>query len=212
MRNLVHHSDHALGESPGWLRFAPTANSLVILPEARPDRRADRNLSRTLRTRLFDRRTTVFRGGLRMAMTEEHYHHTAVSQAYTEATTLLQVGMGFQQVTHLWTAKTLGPFAFLGGDAARQQQVARMMLDPLGTEHDLIQTVRIVLACNRQCTTIADQLYIHRNTLSYRLQKIALLIRYDHRQFDDLFCLQSTLRIADHDAHTAGFVAGLHTV
>lgn len=59
---------------------------------------------------------------------------------------------------------------------------------------DLIKTLEKYLECDKNITETAKELYIHRNTLSNRLERIAELGEVDFGNREFLFCLRLTLR------------------
>jgi hypothetical protein len=56
-------------------------------------------------------------------------------------------------------------------------------------DQELVRTVRIFLQSNLNITDAASKLYIHRNTLIYRLNRIETLTGYDLRKFEDALAL-----------------------
>lgn len=44
---------------------------------------------------------------------------------------------------------------------------------------DLVRTLAIYLACNGNASRAATALFLHRNSLAYRLQRISLILRRD---------------------------------
>lgn len=58
---------------------------------------------------------------------------------------------------------------------------------------DLTKTLRIFLQCGGQVTQAARKLFIHRNTLNYRLEKISLLLGCDVRDAQNQFTLSLAL-------------------
>jgi len=56
-------------------------------------------------------------------------------------------------------------------------------------DQELVRTVRVFLQSNLNITDAATKLYIHRNTLIYRLNRIETLTGYDLRKFEDALSL-----------------------
>ncbi|NJM07330.1 hypothetical protein HC891_15805 [Candidatus Gracilibacteria bacterium] len=80
----------------------------------------------------------------------------------------------------------LGVAAFIGlADESTKRDLAAHLLSPLDHEHDLITTLSIFFAANCNASVAAARLAIHRNTLSYRFDKVASLTGLDPRRFDD---------------------------
>lgn len=59
----------------------------------------------------------------------------------------------------------------------------------------LQKTLSVWFACNMQASAAAKALYIHRNTLDYRLNQIAMLTGLDTRRTDDLFLLYIAIKL-----------------
>jgi carbohydrate diacid regulator len=88
----------------------------------------------------------------------------------------------------------LGVAAFVGiADEATKIDLAKHLLSPLDQEPELIDTLRVFFEENCYPSSTASQLSIHRNTLSYRLDKIASLTGLNPRQFDDAIQIRLAL-------------------
>jgi purine catabolism regulator len=64
------------------------------------------------------------------------------------------------------------------------QEIAQAMLEPLLSYDDrhnseLVQTLRVYLASDRNVGSSAEQLFVHRNTLRYRLRQVEELLGPD---------------------------------
>lgn len=57
-------------------------------------------------------------------------------------------------------------------------------------DEEMIKTVEIYFKCGLNASSAAKELYIHRNTLLYRLEKIQKITTYDIRKFDDAILLK----------------------
>lgn len=62
------------------------------------------------------------------------------------------------------------------------------------TNGDLVKTLEKYLECDKNLTETAKELYIHRNTLTHRLDRITDLCGLDFTDRELLFCLRLTLR------------------
>lgn len=81
---------------------------------------------------------------------------------------------------------SLGIAAFVGvSDERTKVDLATFLLTPLDHEPELLSTVTAFFANDCYPSQTAHALSIHRNTLSYRLDKITSLIGLDPRRFDD---------------------------
>jgi len=80
----------------------------------------------------------------------------------------------------------LGIAAFVGlSDEQTKSDLARHLLSPLDHETELLETLDCFFGQNCSPSSTARLLCIHRNTLSYRLDKITSLTGLDPRQFED---------------------------
>jgi len=81
---------------------------------------------------------------------------------------------------------SLGVAAFVGvSDERTKIDLATYLLSPLDHEPDLLKTLDACFATDLSPSRAARALSIHRNTLSYRLDKVASLTGLDPRRFDD---------------------------
>jgi len=64
---------------------------------------------------------------------------------------------------------------------------------------ELIRTLEVFFACDGNLQRAADTLYLHRNTLSYRLERIEEISGLSLRDPEDRLCLQLALKIRDLD-------------
>ena len=77
-----------------------------------------------------------------------------------------------------------------------QVEFAKDNLSPLlntDSNPELIKTLRVFLQCGGQVTQAANKLFMHRNTLNYRLDKISMLLGCDVRDTKNQFTLSLAL-------------------
>ena len=60
---------------------------------------------------------------------------------------------------------------------------------------DLVATLDVFFSCHGNLSQTAAQLHIHRNTLTYRLDRIAAITRFDLGDPDARFSLQLALKL-----------------
>ncbi len=65
------------------------------------------------------------------------------------------------------------------------------------SQSDLVNTLKTYLDCRQNITQTAKQLFIHRNTMFYRLKQIQELIHTDFDSKDDIYQLQTAFYIRD---------------
>ncbi|MBX5492114.1 MAG: helix-turn-helix domain-containing protein [Chloroflexi bacterium] len=107
-------------------------------------------------------------------------------RSYQDARAALTLGRLVNGPNQVYCLDSLGVAAFVGlPDESTKRELAQHLLGPLDTEPELLRTLDVFFAENCCPSSTARQLWIHRNTLSYRLDKIAVLTGLDPRRFDD---------------------------
>lgn len=84
-----------------------------------------------------------------------------------------------------WLSHKPGPIF----KAIRRQRIVAQF------DEETLRTIEMLFQKNLNLTDTAKALFIHRNTLIYRLDKIEKLLGFDLRQFEDCFQLKLLLRI-----------------
>jgi carbohydrate diacid regulator len=111
---------------------------------------------------------------------------SGLSRSYADARAALQLGRRFQGQNRVHCLDGLGIAAFVGvSDESTKVDLASHLLSPIAHEPDLVETLEAFFANDCTPSATAGALSIHRNTLAYRLEKIALLTGLDPRSFDD---------------------------
>lgn len=125
-------------------------------------------------------------GGASISIGIGRYHPEIVglARSYQDARAALALGQLFHGPNQVHCLDALGNAAFVGvGDERTKIDLAMHLLSPLDHEPELLQTLDMFFACDCSPTTTAERLCIHRNTLSYRLDKITSLTGLDPRHF-----------------------------
>ncbi|MBW4540015.1 MAG: helix-turn-helix domain-containing protein [Myxacorys chilensis ATA2-1-KO14] len=108
-----------------------------------------------------------------------------LARSYQDARAALSLGHHFSGQNQVYCLDDLGVAAFVGiADEATKIDLAKHLLSPLDQDPELIDTLRIFFDENCYPSFTANRLSIHRNTLSYRLDKITSLTGLNPRQFD----------------------------
>lgn len=109
-----------------------------------------------------------------------------LERSYQDARAALSLGRRFHGENQLYCLDSLGIAAFIGlSDERTKVDLARRLLGPLDHEPELIETMLSFFATGCSPSLTSSQLCIHRNTLNYRLEKVASLTGLDPRRFDD---------------------------
>lgn len=127
-------------------------------------------------------------------------HHPGVSglrRTFEEARSVLATGRRFYIEPAVYSLDTLGMVAFVGlMDDRNKADLAAYVLRPLQAEPELLRTLQAFFSANCSPSATVSHLDIHRNTLSYRLDKIATITSLDPRRFDDAVHLRLALLLA----------------
>jgi carbohydrate diacid regulator len=106
--------------------------------------------------------------------------------SYQDARASLTLGERLRGHNRVHCLDELGIAGFVGvSDEKTKIELALHLLSPLDHEPELLQTLSTFFELNCSPSSAAGALAIHRNTLTYRLDKIASLTGLDPRRFDD---------------------------
>lgn len=109
-----------------------------------------------------------------------------LQRSYQDARAALSLGRRFHGLNGVHCLDGLGIAAFVGvSDERTKIDLATYLLSPLDHEPELIETLEIFFPNDCSPSITATELSIHRNTLSYRLDKITSLTGLDPRRFDE---------------------------
>jgi carbohydrate diacid regulator len=114
--------------------------------------------------------------------------------SYQDASLAVQLGRRLHGDNRVHCLDSLGAAAFVCvSDTQTKHDLAEHLLRPLDGEPDLLQTLDVFFAQDCCPSATAARLGIHRNTLAYRLDRIATLLNLSPRQFDDAVQLHIAL-------------------
>lgn len=107
-------------------------------------------------------------------------------QSYHEATSAIELGAQTWDVDRIYHIDDFGVVApLLSGVDENNIYFSRELLDRVGENHEIIQTLEAFFSFDMSLTRTAEMLKIHRNTLVYRLDRITETLGLDPRVFDD---------------------------
>lgn len=158
------------------------AGGTVLVPQLRPDDSAV--------TRLFERLRGAARGPL--LATVVHARPDEVPDATRRAHELLDLAQRLHRPARLYRLGDLAVEYQITRPGPARQRLATV-LDPLRSQPELLHTLATHLANDRNRQLTARALYIHANTLDYRLRRIAHHTGLDPAHADDLWHLQAAL-------------------
>jgi carbohydrate diacid regulator len=124
-------------------------------------------------------------------------HHAGLAglaRSSQDAQAALSLGRRLGLPGRVYCLDDLGAAAFIGlSDPRTKLELAIRLLGPLDPEPDLLATIQTFFDQNCCPSTTARRLAIHRNTLSYRLDKVTSLTGLDPRHFDDALQMRLAL-------------------
>lgn len=132
----------------------------------------------------------IFRAELKSPATVGigNYHPgiEGLRQSYQEAISAIELGSQNWDKDRVYHIDDFGVVApLLSGIDESNIYFSRELLDKLGESEGVIQTLESFFKNNMGLTQTAGELGIHRNTLVYRLDRIAETLNLDPRNFDD---------------------------
>ena len=132
----------------------------------------------------------IFRSELKQPTTVGigNYHPgiAGLRKSYHEALSAIELGAQNWDKNRVYHIDDFGVVApLLSGVDESNIYFSRELLEKLGENNGIIQTLESFFNNNMGLTQTADQLGIHRNTLVYRLDRIAETLGLDPRSFDD---------------------------
>lgn len=123
-----------------------------------------------------------------------HPGFQGLARSYEDARVALSLGSRFQGGNRVHCLGEMGIAAFIGiADEETKIDLAKYLLSPLDQETELLATLDTFFSEDCCPSSTARRLSIHRNTLSYRLDKIASLTGLEPRKFDDAVQMRLSL-------------------
>jgi carbohydrate diacid regulator len=115
-----------------------------------------------------------------------HSGNSGLATSFTDARTALTLGRRIHGPNRVHCLDDLGIGAFVGlNDEGMKAELAHHLLSPLDHDPELLKTLTVFFTTNCSMTETAQILGLHRNTLAYRLAKVASATGLDPRHFDD---------------------------
>ena len=132
----------------------------------------------------------------------------SLTAGYKEACLAMKIGKIFYLQTHIFDYSNLGIGRLiyeLPLDVC-EAYVKEIFGDspPLELDEEMITTIKIFFENGLNISEAARQLYIHRNTLVYRLEKIEKVIGLDIRNFDNALTYKIVAMVMEYINHQKG--------
>jgi carbohydrate diacid regulator len=134
-----------------------------------------------------------------------NYHPglSGLRTSYHEATSAIELGSQMWGLDRIYRIDDFGVVApLLSGVDENNIYFSRELLERLGQNSEIIQTLEAFFKFDMSLTRTAEELGIHRNTLVYRLDRIAETLGLDPRNFDDAVQIKLAIlftRFVDND-------------
>ncbi|MFC0211923.1 PucR family transcriptional regulator [Paenibacillus chartarius] len=135
-------------------------------------------------------------GRLRITISHGKYKPEQLGQAYRECLDALQTADRLQIEGHVIEFESVElAYILQSVPAEKMRRFTDLTLSPLfdkapDSAPDLIRTLELFIENNGQINETAKQLFIHRNTAAYRLEKISELLNIDFKSYSDLLKLK----------------------
>lgn len=142
------------------------------------------------------------RSSISVGIGRYHPGVAGLARSYEDARAALLLGRRFRGPNQVYCLDGLGAAAFIGiSDERTKLDLASHLLSPLDQDRELLDTLEVFFTENCSATCTAARLCIHRNTLSYRLDKVTLLTGLDPRRFDDAVQIRLALLTRSLQSH-----------
>ena len=123
-----------------------------------------------------------------------HQGVPGIAKSCEDACAALRIGRRLNDGAGVYCLDSLGMAGFVGvADEETKYDLAAYLLDGLANDRELVRTVESFLANDFSPSRTATELCIHRNTPTYRLDKITSLTGLDPRRFEEAVQLRLSL-------------------
>ena len=136
-----------------------------------------------------------------------HPRIKGLARSYQDARAALSLGRRLFGPGRAYSLDELGAAGFIGvADDRTRRELADRLLAPLDDQPELVQTLAAFFARDCSLVETARELHVHRNTLGYRLEKIAQLTDLDPRRFGDAVQLRLAMLVRSVGGESRGIV------
>ncbi|MEX2543454.1 MAG: helix-turn-helix domain-containing protein [Trueperaceae bacterium] len=117
-----------------------------------------------------------------------------LARSYSDARAALNLGQRLNGADRVHSLDKLGVAAFVGvADERTKVELATHLLSPLDADPELLTSLKVYFRENCHPSRAAEKLAVHRNTLNYRLEKVAMITGLDPRIFDQAIQIRLAL-------------------
>ncbi|WP_028986527.1 PucR family transcriptional regulator [Thermicanus aegyptius] len=184
---------HPLLKEMSNLHFFIGDEIFSIIPAKLP--KGERKLSDTI-ARIFSELSLDYGGSLSFSLSQPKMRAEDLADAYRECVNAKDTAKQLN-LNNLVVEYDNVELAYIFQSVPREkmERFCQKIISPLSeksqeSSHDMLKTLEIFIQTNGQIKETANQLYIHRNTAAYRLEKISEILQVDFKNFDHLLKLK----------------------
>jgi purine catabolism regulator len=187
---------HPLLKDFSNLHFIVDGAILSIIPAAMP---SGAGKPAQLLSRVFADFADEAGGSLRITLSHAKHKPEHLEQAYRECIDARDTADRLQIESFVVEFETVEMFYIIQSvPPEKMRRFLDMTLSPIidkapDSAQDLLRTLELYIENNGQINETAKQLFIHRNTAAYRLDKISELLQVDFKSYSDLLKLKLAL-------------------
>lgn len=154
-------------------------NEMVLL--IAQDRAGNGSLKEILEDIIADLEDDMGRAEFKAGLVEEYTGIEKLAPVYTESLKCLEIGSVIMKNAHVFSENDIGPFLYFDLERAKgeagcmyEQSISSLLEE--GDGRELILTLKEYLNCNLNVSEAAKKMYLHSNTIRYRINKIEELL------------------------------------
>ena len=174
-------------------------NRLALLRELDPDEGEDQAVA--LARGIVDTLASEAMTDVRVSCSNPITHLDQAAGAYLETVTAMEVGRIFYDRSQVYAYQKLGIGRLI---YSLPEEVCELFVrevfgeeDPTELDQETLSTVRTLFENNLNMSETARQLYMHRNTLAYRFDKLQKRLGLDVRTFEDALTFRIVMMVVD---------------
>lgn len=185
---------------PGMITFFKSDSFIIFYPLDRSKDESEEQFKEIYRhvKNFVDKLYKISKISVQVGVGRLFHNIKEIHISYKEAKQTLVLLQKYGRGDLIWTYRSLGPLRFLLEVAGEDvlQEYMKEILGPLLDKHSkLLETLISWFSNERQIKRTSEDLFVHTNTVVYRLNKIEELLNVSLRDEDDLLTVQIALRL-----------------
>jgi len=200
MRNAIR---SALFNSPNRFYMGMTDNRLILLLQLKGDPGARRQEIGELLQNIKAALPRELALNIKFAAGRPRTDPLMLHKTYSEAVRALTIGMRFMPHKELYFFDDLGLYSLLGSiEPSEMTRIIERIYKPL-YEYDqthksnLIETAKCFFECGGVISQVAKTMFLHYNTVNYRMKQIFELVDADMKNYEDRLLVQLAIILGD---------------